>query len=386
MDENKKRTWAEIDLTALDRNYHTLRGMLPDGCRMLCSVKADGYGHGAVPVARRLESLGADYLAVASLDEGIGLREAGIMSPILILGWTDPRYGAQLIRYGLTQSVFDRETALALSRCAREADKPITVHLAADTGMGRLGLFCGEGELPAAVEEMESLFALPGLVWEGIFTHFSDADGSEEYTMLQFTRFLDLLKALEGKGIKFKIHHCAASAAVINYPCTCLDMVRPGIALYGHYPDPSCRGLTDEDLAPVMTLKTRVASVKTLPAGSAISYGRTHVLKRESRLAVLSIGYGDGLPRACSDKLLVGFEGGTAPVVGRICMDLCMVDVTELPQVRQGDVAVLWGPERPVEEAAGLAGTIQYELLCGVSGRVPRVYLGRHPLEAAGVK
>ncbi len=373
MEKDQRRTWAEIDLKALEHNYHTLRAMLPEGCRLLAPVKADAYGHGAVPVAKKLEKLGIDYLAVASVDEGIELRKAGVEVPILILGYTDPIWAGELL--GLTQAVFDEETARALSQAAVKVGKTLTVHMKVDTGMSRLGLLCDEGDLDETVEAMKRMYALPGLRWEGIFTHFSHADGSEEYTMLQFTRFLDLLKKLEEKGVTFEICHCAASAAVLNYPCTYLDMVRPGISFYGHYPDPSCEGLDGPGLQPLMTLKSRVISVKTVPAGTAVSYGRTHTLDRETRLAVLGIGYGDGLPRACSDKLRVWVGGGYAAVAGRICMDLCMVDVTDLPEVKPGDVAELYGPHAPVEDAAALAGTIQYELLCNVNKRVPRIYL-----------
>ena len=373
MDTQERRVWAEIDLRNLDYNYHALRSALPEGCRMLCPVKADAYGHGAIPVSRRLEGLGADYLAVASLEEGVELREGGVKTPILILGWTDPRWAGELIRWGLTQSVSDEETAAAISREAEREGKPITVHLAVDTGMTRLGIRCGEKELPSAVQEVTRLFTLPMLKWEGIFTHFADADGDEAYTMLQFTRFLELLDALKEKGMEFQLRHCAASAAVLNYPCTCLDMVRPGICLYGHWPAPSCEGLLEGGLKPVMTLKTRVVSVKDVPAGTPVSYGCTHILDRDSRLAVLSIGYGDGLPRRCSDKLKVWLGGQKVSVVGRICMDLCMVDVTDVPGVRPGDEAEVYGPHVPVEDAARLAGTIQYELLCDVNKRVPRI-------------
>jgi len=375
MNTQQRRTWAEIDLKNLEHNYLTLRSMLPAGCKFLCPVKADAYGHGAVPVALRLEQLGADYLAVACLDEAVDLREAGVKAPILILGHTDPAWAAELMGYHLTQTVFDEDTAEALSQAAVKAGKTLTVHMKADTGMSRLGLLCDEEDFSATVEAMARMHGLPGLGWEGIFTHFSDADGSEEYTMLQFTRFLDLLEALEARGITFPIRHCAASAAVLNYPCTYLDMVRPGIALYGHYPDPSCEGLDGPGLRPLMTLKTRVVSVKTVPAGVDVSYGRTHTLDRETRLAAIAIGYGDGLPRRCSDGLKVWLRGGLAPVVGRICMDLCMVDVTDLPGVEPGDEVEVYGAHVPVEDAAALAGTIQYELLCDVNRRVPRLYL-----------
>lgn len=375
MDTAKRRTWAEIDLNALEHNYHTLRCMLPEGCKLLAPVKADAYGHGAVPVSKKLETLGIDYLAVACIDEGLELRRAGVKVPILILGYTDPIWAQELMDNDLTQGVFDEETAQRLSLAAVKAGKRITVHMKTDTGMSRLGLMCDEGELEETLETMARMYALPGLWWEGIFTHFSHADGSEEYTMLQFTRFLDLLDRLKEKGVTFEIRHCAASAAVLNYPCTYLDMVRPGISFYGHYPDPACEGLDGPGLESLMTLKSKVISVKTVPAGTAVSYGRTHTVGRETQLAVLAIGYGDGLPRSCSDKLWVWLRGGYAKVVGRICMDQCMVDVTDLPGVKPGDVAEIYGPHVPVEDAAALAGTIQYELLCNVNKRVSRVYV-----------
>jgi len=376
MDMRTRRAWAEIDLGALEHNYRALRAMLPPGCRYLGVVKANAYGHGAVEISRRLEDLGCDYLAVACLDEALELRRAGIGLPILILGWTDPAWAEELVRHRLTQTVFDPAMARALSDAAVQLGEPITVHLKADTGMSRLGLLCGEGDLAATVSAMAEMAALPGLRCEGIFTHFADADGSEEYTMLQFTRFLDLLDALKERGTEFQIRHCAAGAATLKYPCTYLDMVRPGIALYGHYPDPSCEGLDGPGLMPVMTVKARVASVKRVPAGTSVSYGRTYTVDRDTTLAAVTIGYGDGLPRRCSDGLRLWFEQGSAPVVGRICMDMCMADVTDLPGVAPGDVVEVYGPHVPIEDAAALAGTIQYELLCGVNGRVSRIYLG----------
>lgn len=349
--------------------------MLPPGCRFLGVVKANAYGHGAVPVARRLEALGAEYLAVACLDEALELRQAGIQAPVLILGYTPPERGGELLEQGITQTIYDLDTARALSALAAERGSTLKIHVKADTGMSRLGWLCGEGHLEEAVEAICQVCALPGLEAEGIFTHFANADGDEDYTMLQFTRFLDLLDALKDRGVEFAIRHCAASAAVLNYPCTYLDMVRPGIALYGHYPDPSCEGLDGPGLRPVMTLKTRVASVKRLPAGTPVSYGCTHALEGERTLAALTIGYADGLPRLASDRWQVELRGRRVPIVGRVCMDMCMVDVTGL-DVAPGDEAQIFGEQLPVEELAGLAGTIQYELLCGVSPRVHREYLG----------
>ena len=374
MKQTQTRTWTEIDLSNLEHNYRALRAMLPQGCRFLGVVKADAYGHGAVQVARRLETLGAEYLAVACLDEALELRQARITTPILILGYTPTEWAEALLDNGITQTVYDVEMARALSDAAAAAGKTLKIHVKADTGMSRLGWLCGGEDRSAAVEAIAQVCALPGLEAEGIYTHFANADGDEDYTMLQFTRFLDLLEALKERGITFAIRHCAASAAALKFPCTHLDMVRPGIALYGHYPDPSCEGLDGPGLRPVMTLKTRVASVKTVPAGTPVSYGCTHVLDRETKLAALTIGYADGLPRLCSDKLEVLIGGQRAPVVGRICMDMCMADVTGL-DVAPGDEVEVFGEHLPIEDVAALAGTIQYELLCAVSPRVHRAYL-----------
>ena len=374
MKQTQTRTWTEIDLSNLEHNYRALRAMLPQGCRFLGVVKADAYGHGAVQVARRLETLGAEYLAVACLDEALELRQAGITTPILILGYTPTERAEALLDNGITQTVYDVEMARALSDAAAAAGKTLKIHVKADTGMSRLGWLCGGEDQSAAVEAIAQVCALPGLEAEGIYTHFANADGDEDYTMLQFTRFLDLLEALKERGITFAIRHCAASAAALKFPCTHLDMVRPGIALYGHYPDPSCEGLDGPGLRPVMTLKTRVASVKIVPAGTPVSYGCTRVLDRETKLAALTIGYADGLPRLCSDKLEVLIGGQRAPVVGRICMDMCMADVTGL-DVAPGDEVEVFGEHLPIEDVAALAGTIQYELLCAVSPRVHRAYL-----------
>ena len=374
MKQTQTRTWTEIDLSNLEHNYRALRAMLPQGCRFLGVVKADAYGHGAVQVARRLETLGAEYLAVACLDEALELRQAGITTPILILGYTPTERAEALLDNGITQTVYDVEMARALSNAAAAAGKTLKIHVKADTGMSRLGWLCGGEDQSAAVEAIAQVCALPGLEAEGIYTHFANADGDEDYTMLQFTRFLDLLEALKERGITFAIRHCAASAAALKFPCTHLDMVRPGIALYGHYPDPSCEGLDGPGLRPVMTLKTRVASVKAVPAGTPVSYGCTHVLDRETKLAALTIGYADGLPRLCSDKLEVLIGGQRAPIVGRICMDMCMADVTGL-DVAPGDEVEVFGEHLPIEDVAALAATIQYELLCAVSPRVHRAYL-----------
>ncbi len=375
MNQEKKRTWAEIDLTNLEHNYRALRGMLPHGCRFLGVVKANAYGHGAIPVAEKLVELGAEYLAVACLDEAIELRKAGISAPILILGSTLPDFCNELLEYELTQTVQDFELAQSLSDAAFKAGKSVKVHIKVDTGMSRLGFLCDEDGLVSSVREIVKVCSLPGLEHEGIFTHFANADGDEEYTMRQFTRFMDVLHELSNLGIEFQIRHCAASAAVLNYPCTHLDMVRPGIAQYGHYPDPSCDGLDGPGLIPLMTLKTRVIALRELKMGTCVSYGCTHTLNRDSRVAVLPIGYADGLDRLLSNRGEVLIHDVRAPILGRVCMDLCMVDVTDIADVRIGEEVTVFGPNFPLEEKADQVGTIQYEMLCSVSRRVPRVYI-----------
>ncbi len=375
MTRNTARTWAEVSLGNLEHNYWALRACAPDS-KFLATVKANAYGHGAVTVARYLaEELGVDYLAVACLDEAVQLRQAGISAPILILGYTHPALAREAVALDVTQTVFTPELAQALSEAAGAAGKRAKIHLKVDTGMSRLGVLDHDPE--RAAEEVAALCALPHLKPEGIFTHFADADGDEDYTMLQFTRFLDLLAELEGTyGQTFEIRHCAASAAVLNYPCTHMDMVRPGIALYGHYPDPSCEGLDGPGLKPVMSLYSRVAAVRDFPAHTPVSYGCTACLGGDGgRLAVLPIGYADGFHRALSNESGVWLGGECLQIVGRVCMDMCMIGLPPSSGVRPGDVAEVFGEHLPVERQAEAAGTISYELLTAVAPRVPRIYI-----------
>ena len=375
MTRETARTWAEIDLNNLEHNYRALLGCAP-GSRFLGTVKANAYGHGAVPVARQRVELGADYLAVACLDEAAELRHAGITAPILILGYTVPELADEAVALGVTQTVFTPELARALSNAAGAAGKWAKIHLKADTGMSRLGVLGHQPEQAAA--EIAALCDLPHLEPEGIFTHFANADGSENYTMLQFARFLDVLAELEGKySLTFEIRHCAASAAVLNYPCTHMDMIRPGIALYGHYPAPSCEELDGPGLKPVMSLCSRVAAVRDFPENTPVSYGCTASFGcGGGRTAVLPIGYADGLHRMLSNEGSIWLDGQPRPIMGRVCMDMCMVGLDEAASVKPGDVAEVFGPHLPVEQQAGIAGTISYELLCAVAPRVPRIYTG----------
>ncbi len=372
-DRQMVRAWAEVDLDALARNYRLLRGLAPKA-KFLGLVKANAYGHGAVPIGRKLQKLGADMLAVACLDEAVELRRAGIVIPILCLGQTPVELAPELLEYDVTQTVGDLATGEALSAAAVKTGKTLKIHVKLDTGMGRLGFFYAadhdEKTLEDTAMDIDALCALPGLEAEGIFTHFADADGSEAYTRTQMNRFEDVRGKLRDQGVNFKIYHCAASAAVLNYPWMSMDMVRPGIALYGYCPAP---GMDNPGLKPVMTVKSRIAVVRTLPAGSFISYGRAATLRQISRLAVVPIGYGDGYPRALSNEMDMLIRGIPCPIVGRICMDMCMVDVTGLEDVQPGEVATVYGPKL-TRRAAKLAGTISYELLCQLTPRVPRLY------------
>lgn len=364
MDNEQMRTWAQVDLSALEENYHTLRGLLAEDCKFLGVVKANGYGHGAVAVAKKLEDLGCDYLAVACLSEAMELRREKLSLPILILGVTPERFVEDVLRHDLVQTVESVEQARVLSDAAEKLGLRARVHLKVDTGMSRLGFFWER-----AVEETEAVFAMPHVEVEGIYTHFAAADEDETYTMLQLERFLSVTDTLAQRGHTIPLRHCASSAAVLNFPCTHLDMVRPGIALYGHVPAAGMEHICP--LRPVMTLKTRVAAVRTLPAGTAVSYGCTATLSKDTTLAVLPVGYADGLPRALSNQGEVLIHGKRCPIVGRVCMDMCMVALDNAPETQAGDEVTVY---TDVAAAAAQAGTICYELLTGLSERVPRVY------------
>ena len=275
MDTTRMRTWAEIDLTALEHNYRTLRAMLPRECRFLGLCKANAYGHGAAVIGHTLERLGADMLAVACVSEAEELRQSGVKLPILCLGETPEELIPLLLELDVTQMVEDLETGRRLSAAAQRAGRTLRVHVKLDTGMSRLGFLWEAGREEETADEIARLCRLPGLEAEGLFTHFADADGSEAYTMAQFDRFLAARAALEERGIAFKICHCASSAAVLQYPCTYLDMVRPGLVLYGWYPAEELKGLDGPGLEPVMAVKSRVAAVRSLPKGTPVSYGRT---------------------------------------------------------------------------------------------------------------
>jgi alanine racemase len=338
----------------------------------LCAVvKADGYGHGAAAVARQAVAAGADYLAVAILDEALRLRRHGFQEPILILGYTPAAQARLVAGHALTQTVFDLDDAHALSQAASAAGKTVKVHLKIETGMGRLGVRPED-----APEFAMAVAKLPFLELEGLFTHFAMADSRDtQYTRRQFHTFMAAKNAVASRGLTIPISHCANSAAILTAPEMQLDMVRAGIIIYGLWPSSEIIGPVI-DPRPAMKLKAGIAMIKSVPAGTSLSYGGAFKTVRPSRIATLPVGYADGWTRMLSGRAEVLVEGRRAPVVGRICMDQCLVDITDLPEHinRSSEVLLFGGPELPVESVASKLKTINYEIVCMVGKRVPRLY------------
>jgi len=362
-------TRAIIDLSALTHNYHEVTRR-NSGRKVLAVVKAQAYGHGAVPVARRLTELGAAMLGVALVEEGRELRDAGITAPILVMGPLFPEQAGAVVELGLTPVVFTRTFARALAERAGRDARTVQVHVKIDTGMGRIGLPPAE-----AAEFIADVASVPGIAVEGLMTHFADADlQDKQFASVQMDRFETLVRELEGKGIAVPLRHAANSAAVLAYDRALLTMVRPGLMLYGYNP---LEKHAPSELRPVLSWTTRVAFVKKVAAGTPVSYGRTFVTKRESLIATVPVGYADGFDRALSNRGEALVRGARVRVAGRVCMDMTMLDVTEVPGVAEGDEVMLigmQGSERiTADEIAGKIGTISYEVLCGISGRVPRV-------------
>lgn len=375
-----KRTWAEVSLDNLEHNYRAIKNHIPEGCRFLGVMKADAYGHGAVPLSHALCELGAEYLAVSNLEEAIQLRRGGVRAPMLILGYTPASFADTMVFMDITQEVHSLEYAKELDTALAGTNYILNVHLKLDTGMTRIGFFAYDHE--RTLPELLEVCGLPHLHVEGVFTHFCVADSKapedEAFTRTQYARFTAMLDALAAHGIRPELRHCASSGATILYPELALDMVRPGIATYGHAPSEDAEGILD--LRPLMTVRTTVAQLREIPAGTSISYGRTYTAERDMRVAVLPIGYADGLLRGLSGKVSFRIRGKMARSVGRICMDMCMVDVSESPEIRVGDEAALFGYDTdgtllPCERIAQQAGTISYEILCGISKRIPRIYM-----------
>ncbi len=375
MNSTLKRTWAEISLDALTYNYNKIRDYVGRNVKFLGVVKADAYGHGAVMIARKLQKLGSDYLAVSSIDEAMELRCNGITMPILILGHTPREQVDRLICFHITQAVTCEAKALEYSEEAVKYGGTLKVHIKVDTGMSRLGYICEGDYFEHGVEGIAHVTELPGLDVEGIFTHFavSDEAGEEEraYTYHQLELFKKVCQAVEEKiGRNFLIRHCANTGATVDYPETYMDMVRPGLLLYGYGEFAKRLGLK-----PVMTMKTTISTVKIYPAGTKISYGGIFETEKKTRIGVVPYGYADGFMRCLSNRYSMMTEEGPACVRGKICMDMCMIDLTDKMGVDVGSEIEIFGKNNPIEKMAELAGTIPYELVCSVSKRVPRQYI-----------
>ena len=374
-----KRTWAEISLDAITRNFREIKRRVGDR-KLCCVVKADGYGHGAVELAQLYEELGADFFAVSNIDEGIEIRNSGITLPILILGYTPVRDAQKLSGYNISQAVFSLDYARALSLECERADCTCKIHIKADTGMSRIGFMCQEFPRDDnSIKEICEACELPGLIPEGMFTHFcvsDEGDDGRAFTERQYQNFRHVREALEAAGRHIPICHCSNSGAIEDYEDTYCDMVRAGIILYGLAPSPKLSGKMN--LTPAMTLKTSVAYVKTLKKGATVSYGRTFTAEKDMRIATVPIGYADGYVRANAADGYMLVNGQKAKIVGRICMDQTMLDVTDVDYIEQGDEVIVFGSgengEPTADSLAKNTDTINYEVVCLVGKRVPRIY------------
>ncbi|MDI9498636.1 MAG: alanine racemase [Bacillota bacterium] len=383
------RSWVEVDLDAIEHNIRAVRRLLWHSTQLMCVVKADAYGHGVRRVVGRMQAAGADRLAVSMLDEAIQLRRLGIHIPILVLSYTDPARAEEIVSYGITQTIYSPELVTAIDNAARRLGVIATVHVKVDTGMGRVGYVAGFD----TVRTVAGIAALSHVRVEGVYTHFATADEEDtDYVRAQFGRFLAVCQELERAGVYVPIKHCCNSAALLRFPEMHLDMVRPGLVLYGQMPD--CCGQFRSLFRPAMSLHSDIIHVKEVEAGSAISYGRRFVTQRPSRIATIPIGYADGFTRRLTGRAGAVVGGVRVPVVGSICMDACMLDVTDVPgPVRPGDEALLFGvsalePAAPaaagisVDEFAGWSDSISYEVMSVIGKRVPRVYVSGGRVES----
>ena len=372
----RMRTWAEIDLDNIEYNLKTIKNALGNKVKLCCVVKADGYGHGAPEVSRLFEELGADFLAVSNIEEALQLRQAGITLPLLILGYTPAECAQTLATNNISQCVYSYEYGLALAQHANECSMQVKIHVKLDTGMGRIGFLCRDSKY-SELNEALKICKNKNLIPEGIFTHFASADEAElgeEYTRAQYAEFCRAISFFEDNGISFEIKHCANSAATFTYPEYRLDMVRVGLALYGLTPF-ECPLLPS--LRPAMSLRSVISHVKTLKCGESVSYGRKFTATKNMRVATVPVGYADGFMRSTADSnytLKVGEK--CAPILGRICMDQLLLDVTNI-DCKVGDTVTIFDGDE-AHNATALAsanGTIPYEVLCSVGKRVPRAFV-----------
>ena len=366
----KERVTATVDLDRIRRNYKHIKDLVGEDCRVMAVVKADAYGHGAARIGRELAAVGCRDFAVASLGEAEKLKAAGVEARILILGPTDVALADEIIAGGFVQAVDGYEYARRLASRGR-----IKIHIKVDTGMSRIGIYCHtSADIAHAADEIEKISRTEGVDVDGIFTHFADSDGSSDaFTEKQFDVFAALLDELSSRGIDVGTRHCCNSAATIRYSRMHLDMVRAGIILYGHLPSPEVK---DPEFLPAMKLSARVCAVHKLKKGDCVSYGCAYTAERDTRVAVISIGYADGFSRVYSGKPLITINGKLYPTVGRVCMDMCMVDIGTGTDCRVGDEAVIFDSSAGLDRLAEAMGTINYEILCSLRQRVLLEYIG----------
>ena len=362
-------TWVEVDLGALEFNFRQVKRIVDKKTKVMAVIKSDGYGHGLLPIAKRLAKLGVDCLGVSSIDEAIILRKNKIKLPILILGNILNKDIKPVLEHNLTQTISDYQLAFKLNREAKRKGRVAGVHIKVDTGMGRLGILYRE-----AIELVKKISCLQNLRIEGLFTHFPCADSDQEFTYYQIDIFNQLIGDLKRIGISFTLFHAANSMGIIGYPESHFNLVRPGLMLYGIHPKPNL----DIKLKPCLSLKSRIIYLKRMPSGQGISYGRSYITKKETTMAILPVGYGDGYPRNLSNRADVLIKGKRFRISGAVCMDQIMVDVGD-SRINVGDGAVLIGSQKNLqisaEELARLSQTIPYEIVCNISNRVPRLYI-----------
>lgn len=373
----QKRTWAEIDLAAVRENFNVIKNCLENKTKICCVVKANAYGHGAVQLSRIYEELGADYFAVSNIEEALQLRQGGISTPILVLGYTDPCCSYLLAINNISQCVFSKSYAKKLSDEIQKHGRYLKIHIKVDTGMGRIGFDCRDRN-SFEIDEIVDSCGYDGLIPEGIFTHFASADEDEvgeDYTKHQFSLFMSVIKVLMKRGLNFSIKHCANSAAIFRYKNMHLNMVRAGIVLYGLEPSRCLK--MDGKIRQVMTLYSVVNHIKKVKKGQSLGYGRTFVAKDDMVVATVSVGYADGLLKPRVEDVFFEIEGVFVPVIGRICMDQCMVDITKIDNVNIGSKVVVYGRngKNSIDCFAHAGNVINYQIICALGERVPRIYV-----------
>ncbi len=381
----RKRFWAEIDMNAAEKNFNVIRSKLGENTRLCCVVKANAYGHGAVYLSKLYERLGADFFAVSNIEEAMQLRNNGIGAPILILGYTPASCASILAENNISQSVFSYSYARELSKCAAADGVDVKIHIKLDSGMGRIGFDCIH-QSEKITDTVYEVCNMQGLVPEGIFTHFAVADegaDGRKFTKIQHERFVSVIEKLSERGISFDIKHCANSATTFEYPEYHMDMVRVGVVLYGIAPSCKVRGC--DELIPVMSLKSVISMIKEIGTGDTVSYGCTYVADKKTKIATAPVGYADGFWRSNAEngtQMLI--RGQRVNIVGRVCMDQLMLDVSEVRGVREGDYITLIGRDKDdcisADELALNNHTIGYEIICSIGERVPRFYIKDHEI------